>query len=332
MSASDYTVVLVGCEIPSDLGLERAVLAEAGATLVDLRSSPVADVVAQLVEADGILTEATDALTGSVIEQLHSVRVISVIAVGTDGVDVAAATRAGIPVTNVPGYCTLEVADHTVALALAAWRRLPAAERIARSGSWAIDGLQPVSRMSGRTCGLLGLGRISREVARRLQAFGFQVISHDPWTQRSVAEELDVEMVERDELFARSDMLSLHAPLTDDTTRIVDRRTLALMPQGAVLINVGRGGLVDYDDLLEALQSGHLAAAALDVFDVEPAPPDHPLLALSNVICTPHMAYYSEESLLQLRAEAARNVARALRGEPIASIVNPDVRRASRGS
>jgi D-3-phosphoglycerate dehydrogenase len=325
MSAPEYTVVLVGCEIPSDLALERAVLAEAGATLVDLRSSPVADVVPQLVTADAILTEATDALTGPVIERLESARVISVIAVGTDGVDIAAATRAGIPVANVPGYCALEVADHTVALALAAWRKLPASERVARSGSWALDGLQPIARMSGRTCGLLGLGQIAREVARRLPAFGFRVIAHDPFAGASVAEELGIELVGRDELFARSDLLSLHAPLTADTANVVDRRTLALMPRGAVLVNAGRGGLVDHDDLLDALLSGHLAAAALDVFDVEPAPPDHPLLALPNVICTPHMAYYSEEALTQLREEAARNVARALRGEPIASIVNPGV-------
>jgi D-3-phosphoglycerate dehydrogenase / 2-oxoglutarate reductase len=326
MSPAERTVVLVGCEIPSDLGVERSILAEAGAALVDLRASPVADVVAELAEADAILTEATDALTAAVIERLRSVRVISVIAVGTDGVDVAAATRRGIAVTNVPGYCAVEVAEHTVALALAAWRKLPPAQRIARSGSWAIDALQPIARLSGRTCGLLGLGQIAREVARRFQAFGLRVIAHDPWTQPAVAAELGIQLVDRDELFARSELLSLHAPLTADTRRIVDRRTLALMPRGAVLVNAARGGLVDHDDLLAALQDGHLAGAALDVFDTEPAPPDHPLLGLENVICTPHMAYYSEESLRELREEAARNVVRALNGEPIASLVNPEVR------
>jgi D-3-phosphoglycerate dehydrogenase len=256
------------------------------------------------------------------VAALERCRVISVYAVGADGVDLDAASRLGIAVCNVPGYCTVEVAEHTVALLLAGWRRLRAAERVARSGSWGLDELRPVHRLAGRTVGLLGFGRIAQEVARRLAGFDVALVAHDPYADAAAAASLSVELCGLDELLRRSDVLTIHAPLTEQTRRLLDRDRLALLPDGALVVNAGRGGIVDHEALLAALESGRLAGAALDVAGVEPAPEGDPLLARDDVVCTPHMAYYSEESLLELRESVARNAAAVLTGRRPGSIVN----------
>jgi D-3-phosphoglycerate dehydrogenase len=251
--------------------------------------------------------------------------VISLYAVGTDGVDVEEATRRGIVVTNVPGYCTPDVAEHAIALLLAAWRRLPRAERVARSGDWGLEELRPVRRLAGCTVGLLGFGRIAREVATRLAAFGVTLLAYDPYAEAEAAAALGVRLCGLEELLALSAAVSVHVPLTDETRGLLDGEALALLPEGAVIVNAGRGGVIDEAALEDALRSGRVAAAALDVVAVEPPPPDHPLLRLENVICTPHMAYYSEDSLRDLRESAARNAALALTGRRPESLVNPSV-------
>lgn len=322
---SRFRVVAAAAEVPSErLDVEEAVLAEIGAELVDLRGRPLDEITGVLQGADGILTEALgrERFDAGRIAQLERCRVISVYAVGADGVDLEAASRLGIAVVNVPDYCTVEVAEHTVALLLAGWRRLRAAERVARSGSWGLDGLRPVHRLAGHTVGLLGFGRIAQEVARRLAGFGVHLVAHDPYADARVAASFAVELCGLDELLRRSDVLSIHAPLTDETRALLDRDRLALLPEGAVVVNAGRGGIVDHGALLEALARGRLTGAALDVAGVEPADPEDPLLARENVVCTPHMAYYSEESLLELRESVARNAAAVLAGRRPDSIVN----------
>ena len=323
MGLQGRRVVVIGYEIPTDLAVERYVVNRDGAQLVDLRSFEPEQVVDQLAAADAILTEGSTPLRRAVIERLDATVAISVAAVGTDGVDVDAATDRGIVVTNVSDYCVHEVADHTVALLLAAWRRLRAAERVARGGAWAIDSLRPIQRLRGRTCGLLGFGRIARQVAMRMNGFGVDLIAHDPAIVEAPPDEAAfVRLVDREELLRRSDLLSLHVPLTSTTAGIIDAAALALLPPGAVVVNCGRGGLVVLEDLLRTLESGHLAGVALDVFEAEPAPADHPLLARDDVICTPHMAYYSEQALLQLRRQAAQNAVDVMRGGP-AAVLNP---------
>jgi D-3-phosphoglycerate dehydrogenase len=322
---SRFTVVAAAAEVPSEqLDVEEAVLAEIGAELIDLRARPLDEIAGVLHGADGILTEALgrDRFDAARIAGLERCRVISVYAVGADGIDVDAASKLGIAVVNVPHYCTVEVAEHTIALLLAGWRRLRAAERVARSGSWGLDELRPVHRLAGRTVGLLGFGRIAQEVARRLAGFGVDVVAHDPYADAEAATALSVELCGLDELLRRSDILSIHAPLTDETRALLDRDRLALLPGGAVVVNAGRGGIVDHDALLEALEEGRLAGAALDVTGVEPADPDDPLLARGDVVCTPHMAYYSEESLVELRRSVARNAATVLTGGRPESTVN----------
>jgi D-3-phosphoglycerate dehydrogenase len=313
MSTRGHRVVLIGCEIPTDLALERAILRQVGAELEDLRATSVRNALDRLVTADAILTEGTDPIRADVIERLSSVRIVSVMAAGTDAIDVHAAERCGIRVTNVPDYCAGEVADHTALLALAAWRKLAAAQRIARSGNWDIEELRPIPRMLGRTCGLLGYGRIARHVALRMRAFGFEIIAHDPLAASDTTGDSVATMVGFDELLARSDLVSLHVPLTAATERIIDARSLARMGRSTVLVNAGRGGLMDHDAVVEALEGGRLGAVGLDVFEEEPAPRGHALLSTERVVCTPHMGYYSEESLEDLRREAALNVVAALR-------------------
>ena len=301
-------VVVAAVELPSErLDIEERILGQVGATVLDLRDRPLASIRAELVGADAVMTEGIERLDAETIRSLERCRVISIYAVGTDRIDVAAAEECGIAVANVPDYCTTEVAEHTMALILAVWRKLPRAERIARSGTLALDELLPLHRLQGKTLGLLGLGRIAREVAVRGKAFGLRVIAHDPFVDAAAAENLGVEVCSFDDLLAASDVLSLHVPLSDDTRGCIDSRALARMPKGAFLVNAGRGGVVDETALLDALSSGHLAGAALDVLTSEPVDPAHPLLALENVIVTPHMAYYSEEALVALRVATSEN-------------------------
>jgi D-3-phosphoglycerate dehydrogenase len=318
-------VVVAAVEFPGELlDVEEEAFAGLGATILDLRDRPLGSILGELARADALLTEGIERVDATVIAAMHQCRVIGVYAVGTDGVDVDAATAKRILVANVPDYCTIEVAEHTIALVLAAWRRIPRAERVARSGNWAIDDLQPVRRLAGRTLGLLGYGRIAREVAVRALGFGVNVLAHDPYLDAH-GEVDGVRLCGREELLRASDILSIHLPATAETIGSVEAASLALLPDGAILVNAGRGAIVDEVALLAALQSGRLAAAAVDVLSCEPAPTDHPLLALDTVICTPHMAYYSEESLAALRRGAATNVRLVLEGQLPGSVVNGEV-------
>jgi D-3-phosphoglycerate dehydrogenase / 2-oxoglutarate reductase len=219
--------------------------------------------------------------------------------VGLDNIDVAQASSRGVFVTNVPDYCVEEVSDHAVGLVLAWTRGLVAANREVRAGRW-----NPASarlrRLSTLTCGVVGYGRIGRRTAEKLRAFGARVVTSRPSPL--------------DELLATSDVVILHAPLTEATRHLIGARELALMPPGSLLINVSRGGLVDTDALAASLHAGHLGGAGLDVIESEPAVPAR-LLAHPAVVITPHIAFSSDTSLVELRRSAAEEVVRVLRGD-----------------
>jgi D-3-phosphoglycerate dehydrogenase len=315
-------VLFAAVEIPSErLDVEEEVFAGLGVTIVDRRDRRLASILPELAQADALLTEGLERIDAGVIASLDRCRVISVYAVGTDGVDVAAATARGIVVANVPGYCATEVAEHTLALILATWRRLRRAQYVARSGSWALDDLMPIRQLTGRTLGLLGYGQIAREVAVRARALGLNVLAHDPYLGGGSADQ-NVLLCGREELLRASDILSIHLPATAETIGSVDAAAFALLPDGAILVNAGRGAVVDEVALLAALRSGRLSGAGIDVLTSEPPPVGHPLLALDSVICTPHMAYYSEESLVALRRGAATNARLVLEGGMPPSVVN----------
>jgi len=311
-------VVLTGYGIPTDLELEAAALAGIGATLLDARHASETALDAHLREAVGVLTETLTTFDAERLARMERCRAISVAAAGTDVVDLAAAAVRGIVVTNVPHYCAAEVADHTLALLLAVWRKLRAAEAIARCGSWDLDGLRPVRRLAGRTLGLVGFGAIGRGVAERARAFGMTVVAHDPLVASA-----NVRLCRLDEVLASCDVLCLHVPLTAETAGLIGREELRRLRPGAVLVNASRGAVVDHDALVEALRDGHLAGAGLDVLPSEPPAPDEPLLVMDNVVVTPHMGYYSEESLEDLRRTAVENLVAALSGRHPGSVVEP---------
>lgn len=318
-------------------------IAKAGA--VDTRYSfeleallPVAELVeVAATSEEEFLTEASDAaavitswgfrISRSVVAGLDECIVIGVGSVGVDMVDVEAATEAGIVVTNVPDVFIEEVADHTMALLLAGARRMREMDSMVRRGDW-FQGrplLNEVPRLWGQTLGLVSFGNVARAVARRAKPFGLQVIAHDPYVSELKMTGEGVEPVSFGELLERSDYLSIHAPLNAETRHMLSAREFAVMKENAVVINAGRGPTIDEAALIEALESGGIAAAALDVLEREPPAADNPLLAMDNVILTPHVASATTRMRPETRRRVGREVALALSGRWPMSCVNPTV-------
>lgn len=283
-------------------------------TLARLASDAAAMLVCYAPVTEPVVVAAADA----------GCRVIARYGIGVDNIDVEAATRAGILVTNVPDYCLDEVADHAMALLLAASRLIVAAALDVRAGEWIVP-QRGVHRLRGRRLALLGVGRIGRRMASRARAFGFEVVGFDPfltdWEATGIA---GVDSVE--EAVAEADAISLHAPLTPQTRHVIDERRLSLMRRAPVIVNTSRGGLVDLAAATLALEDGRVGALALDVTEPEPLPPDHPLRAHPRAILTPHMSFYSAEAQAQLQRSAVDEVVRAITGRAPRCPVNHEVR------
>ncbi|MER5672804.1 C-terminal binding protein [Pseudonocardia alni] len=314
------TVVVTDHEF-SDLGPERAVVEGAGFRLVDARAKTEDELLAACAEADGLINQYSQ-LTATVIGGLRRCRIISRYGIGLNTIDVDAATAAGIAVANVPDGSLDDVSDHAVAMMLALARGLHRYDRTLRAGGWDYTAAGRLYRLHGRTLGLLGFGRIPQRVAAKAAAFGLRVVAHDPHADPATARDLQVGLVAADELFAASDVLSVHVPLTEQTRGMVGARALARMKPTALVVNTARGPVVDQDALLDALRDGRIAGAGLDVFEHEPLPADHPLRSEPGVLLSPHSAWYSEDSEQEIRTKAARNVVHALRGETVPYQVN----------
>ena len=271
-------------------------------------------------EAEALVVRSRTRVTRQVVEAGQCLRVIARAGAGVDNIDVEAATRRGILVVNAPGANTIAVAEHTLALILALARRIPEADASLRAGRWEKERLEGVELM-GKVLGLIGLGRIGSAVAQRAQAFGMQVVAYDPFVSVAHAEALRVRLASLDEVLRESDFLSVHAPATPQTRRLIGAAELAKMKPTARLVNCARGGIVDEEALARALREGRLAGAALDVFEEEP-PTRSPLLTAPNVILTPHLAGSTEEAQRKVGLSAAGDVARVLRGEPPRHPVN----------
>lgn len=308
---------------PAPFDLEERILAEAGGRLVRLAANASrAERDRSLAEADAILCDSYP-VTAEIMAQAPRLRIVSVYGIGYDSVDVTAASARGIWVTNVPGFCANEVADHTLALLLAASRRLLALDRSVRGGEWQPEAVAAgAPRLSEQCLGLIGFGNIGRGVARRAVGFGLRVLVYSPHTTPELARSHGAERVELADLLADSDYISLHLPASSQTRGLIDAERLAHCKPTAWLINTARGSIVDEAALLDALRSARLAGAALDVRQTEPAPANDPFRDLPNVILTPHAAYFSVRSINELRERAARNVARALAGDRPDSPVN----------
>jgi D-3-phosphoglycerate dehydrogenase len=278
------------------------------------KSSSADDILAVARDADAVLVTYAK-LPGELLRQLKRCKAIGRFGLGVDNIDLPAAKALGIAVNYVPDYCLREVSDHAMALLLALARKITLSNALVQSGRWEVPPIVPLHRLEGRVLGLIGFGNIPRTLAPKAQAFGLKVITHDPYVAQDVLAKAGVEAVSFDELLARSDFISVHAPLMPATRGLVNAAAFAKMKNGALLINTARGPLVDQGALVAALDSGKLGGAALDVVATEPLAKDSPLLGRDNVIITPHTAFYSVEALEELQTKCASDVARVLSGE-----------------
>ncbi|WP_267715958.1 C-terminal binding protein [Streptomyces sp. CoH17] len=326
----DRTVLIADSDF-GDVDIERAVVEGAGLRLLAAQCKSEDEVIEAGREAGGILTQYVR-VGARAIDALPHCRVIARYGTGVDIVDVDAATRHGIQVTNAPNdWCADEVADHAVALWLAAARKICRYDRATRRGEWHWKTGRPVHRLRGQVLGILSFGAIARLVAERARAFGVEVWAHDPFVDESEIRACRVRPVSFDELVEEADHLVVQAPLTPQTYHTFDHATLRRMKPTAVLVNTARGPIVEDAALYQALTEGWIAGAALDDIEEEPAKqrdwhPSNPLLELPNVIVTPHAAYYSEEAIGTVRTIAAEEAVRVLTGEPARYPVNEPTR------
>jgi D-3-phosphoglycerate dehydrogenase / 2-oxoglutarate reductase len=299
-------------------GLRR--LRDAGEVLVrsGLSEEELGDL---LPNVEALIVRSGTRVSSAVVRRADRLRVIARAGVGVDNIDVDAATRRGILVLNAPESSTVAAAEHTFALMLALARRIPQAQSAVAAGTWTRDRFVGIE-LSGKTLGIVGLGKIGSEVARRSLAFGMRVLAYDPYVTEERARRLGVELGSWERVLGESDILTLHVPLEEDTRALIGAGELAAMKRGALLVNCARGGLVDEAALLDALSSGALGGAALDVFAQEPPPPDHPLLSHPRVIVTPHLGGSTLEAQRSIAVDIAEQVLAALRGEPVHGAVN----------
>ena len=287
---------------------------------------PREELLKRLAYCEAIVTEIDDVVDEAALRSAPNLRVVANRAVGLDNVDVGAATRLGVLVSNTPGVLQESCADFAFAMILALARNVPYADRQVREGAWTMFDQSPYlgTDVYGATLGIVGLGGIGEAVMRRATGFDMRVLYHSrsrkPQAERDYGGEWSPDL---DSLLASSDFVSLHVPLTPETDRLIGRRELALMRPTAFLINTARGRVVDTEALCEALTEGSLAGAALDVTDPEPLPPDHPLVGMSNVIVTPHISSGSAATVRRMGMMAAENVVAALTGGEMVSCVNP---------
>jgi D-3-phosphoglycerate dehydrogenase / 2-oxoglutarate reductase len=280
-----------------------------------MAKSPAADdILAVARDADAVLVTYAK-LPGDLLNELKRCKVIGRFGLGVDNIDLPAAKECGIAVNYVPDYCLREVSDHAMALLLALARKVTFSNKLVQSGRWEVPPIVPLRRLEGQTLGLVGFGNIPRALAPKAKGFGLNVIAYDPFIVEQAADAAGVESVRFDDLLARSDFISVHAPLQPATRGLMNAKAFAKMKKGAFLINTARGPLVDETALIAALDSGHLGGAALDVLTTEPPAKDSPLLGRDNVILTPHTGFYSVEALEELQTKCASDVARVLSGE-----------------
>ncbi|MFH1459624.1 MAG: phosphoglycerate dehydrogenase, partial [Candidatus Omnitrophota bacterium] len=269
---------------------------------------------------DALIIRSGTKATADIIGACKNLKVIGRAGVGVDNVDVEAATKKGIVVMNTPGGNTISTAEHTVSMLLALNRNIPQANASMKSGNW--DKKKFTAReLKGKSLGIIGLGRIGIEVAKRAQSFGMQIIAHDPFLSTTKAQQLEIKLVELDDLFGNIDFLTVHTPLTEDTKHMIGKKEFTKMKKGVRVLNCARGGIIDEAALYEAIQNGTVAGAALDVFETEP-PKGNPLMGLDCVIATPHLGASTEEAQVNVAVEIAEQVADVLEGKGIRNAVN----------
>ena len=318
--------------IQDQLETEKGILGDI-ADVTALGAQSESDLKGRIDEADAVLLYVCT-LTSETLDRLQNCRIIIRCGVGYDNVDFRHARRLGIPVANVPDYATEEVADSALGLTLTLTRGIALFNSSLREqrAPWSYRAAAPLRRLRGRVFGIVGLGRIGTAVAMRAKALGMKVLFYDPYKPPGHDRALGIEQVERlEELLSRSFIVSLHCPLTEETRGMIDKGAIARMPQGSYLINTARGAIVETSVIPSALESGALAGVGIDVLKNEPPPDDDPLIsawrnpdhpAHDRALLNPHSAFYSEDSLVELREKAALTCRKALCGEPVGTIVN----------
>lgn len=319
--------------ITEPLDCERRLLGDL-ADVVALDARDESELLGRIEDADAVMMYHFLSIGARTIEALRHCKLIIRCGVGFDNVDRAAARARGIPVANVPDYGTEDVADSALGMTLTLARGIHFLNsRLRRGhGAWSYTQAQPLPRLRGRTFGIIGIGRIGTATALRAKAFGLNVLFHDPYVPDGYDKALGVRRAQSlDELLAESDIVSAHCPLSAETHHLLNARTIALMRPGALLINTSRGAVVDVLTVLDALTSGHLGGAGIDVLETEPPAPEHALLrawrdpahpAHDRLILNPHSAFYSEEGLLDMQIKGSENCRRVLLGEPPRNVVN----------
>ena len=299
-----------------------------------LRASGVEPVVAPDTSEETLAELAADAdvimfcfaqVTGNVLRAAEKCMVASRYGIGVDNIDIPTATELGIVVTNVPDYCMDEVTDHAIGMILALNRRLGQHDAEVKQGGWASVVLdQPMHRTRGATLGILGFGRIGRSIADKAVGFGMNIVAYDPLIEPG--QSIDgVEIISFEDVLRRSHFITVHTPLTPETEGMIGPDQLAMMMPGSIIVNCARGGIIQEQALADALHNGHLAGAGLDVVEPAPPPNDHPLLHAPNIIITPHTAFFSQASTIELERRTAQEALRVLNGNPPQNLINPDV-------
>jgi D-3-phosphoglycerate dehydrogenase / 2-oxoglutarate reductase len=306
------------------LEVERKILGDL-AELVPMKTKTPAEFLAAAADCDALLNTYAGPITAEVMDKMPKCRIIARYGIGVDTIDLEAATKAGIIVTNNPTYCIEEVAEQTMALILSSARKIAFYDRMVRGGRWEVPPGKPMFRLVGRALGLVGFGNIARQVAVRASAFGMKILYADPFVKEGQFE-VPGKPVDLDTLLRESDFVSLHPPLTPQTRKMIGDEALGKMKRTAVLVNCARGPVVDTDALVRALDAGKIAGCALDTTDPEPLPDPHPLRGRENVIVTPHTAWYSEQAMTGLQAGAPGEVRRVLSGEWPLNVVNRAVK------
>jgi D-3-phosphoglycerate dehydrogenase / 2-oxoglutarate reductase len=301
-------------------GLEILEKAE-GIEVVDAPDLAPARLLEAIADAEALVIRSGTKVTGAVIEAAKRLRVIGRAGIGVDNVDLSAATARGIAVMNTPGGNTVTTAEHALALLIALARHIPQATASMKAGKWEKNRFVG-TELCNRTLGVLGLGNIGRIVAQRARGLGMKVVGHDPYMSEAQATKLGVELLSFDALLERSDAITVHVPRTKDTTGLLGRKAFARVKPGVLIVNAARGGIVDEEALLEALEQGVVGGAALDVFAQEPPPQGHPLVAHERVICTPHLGASTEQAQLNVAVAVAEQVRDFLLAGVVRNAVN----------
>jgi len=318
MSNKRQKVVITDCDHPS-VEIEKEIFSEIDPEFVLAYCNTEDEVIEAAKDADGIINQYAP-ITRRVIESLKRCKVIARYGVGVDNIDVEAATEHKIIVANVPDYCVDEVSTHTIALILACARGITLLDRKIRDKKWDFTLAKPLFRTQGKTLGLFGLGRIAKMVAQKASGFGLKIIAYDPYVSKVNRE---IKLVKFSQLLSDSDFTSIHSPLTDETRHSFGKNELKNMKKTAYLINTARGPIVDEEALYQALKKRWIAGAALDVMEKEPPDWENLLPKLDNLIITPHISFYSEESYVELKTKTAKAVLSVLKGGLPRAMVNP---------